>query len=489
MNARLPHIALATLLLALALFQGVSAQLISIKSVPLATGDQFLTLPSGRLGMASVSIALDDALADPFVNPAKGALIEAPLLVASPTFYGISEGSGAGRTLPLTAYFRSEKAFGAFSFALQQIESGDPNGWWNPEILALRPTTTLNEASSTNFYMNAVIGRELGGGFSLGGGIALAKLNAVDGVEHLYVGNNGLDQSGHTFDVRTGVFFNRDGRQFEVVLLHNRFNMTHDVTWTTVVWDAESPGPTISQRVDSNLDRTRTWGLHLGFAQPLTESGWRIGAIMTANRKSHPKIPNYRLQNIPRDPGTSWAYNFGVGLAKTSGPATFGIDLVFEPIWSETWAEADGPVPTSNGGTIADGGKTIENDFFFTNVHVRVGLGYEWERAGFQIGVQGRSYDYSLDQLDNVEHTFREQRESWMEWTPSLGAALNLPEVTISYQGRLTTGTGRPGTRFDGVVFDEAPLGSDVILAPEAALTLQDARVLTHRVSVSIPIR
>ncbi len=489
MNVRLPHIALATLVLATSLPQGISAQVISIKSVPLATGDQFLTLPSGRLGMANVAIALDDELADPFVNPAKGALIEAPLLVTSPTFYGISEGSGAGRTLPLTAYFRSEKAFGAFSVALQQIEAGDPSNFAIPEMLRSGPAPTLNEASSTNFYVSGVIGRELGGGFSLGGGIALAKLEAVDGVEHLYVGNNGLDQSGHTFDVRTGLFFNRDGRQLEAVLLHNRFNMTHDVTWRTFVWDVGSPWPTISQRTDTNLDRTRTWGLHLGFAQPLTESGWRIGAIMTANRKSHPKIPNYRLQNIPRDPGTSWAYNFGVGLAKTSGPATFGIDLVFEPIWSDTWAEADGPVPTNNGGTIADGGKTIENDFFFTNVHVSVGLGYDWEQAGFQIGVQGHSYDYSLDQLDHVEHTFREQRESWMEWTPSLGAALKLPEVTISYQSRLTTGTGRPGTRTEGVVFSAATPGSDFIIAPEAPLTLRNARVLTHQVSVSIPIR
>ena len=50
----------------------LSAQLISLKSVPVATGDQFLMFPSQYLGMGGVSIALDDTLYDPFANPAKG---------------------------------------------------------------------------------------------------------------------------------------------------------------------------------------------------------------------------------------------------------------------------------------------------------------------------------------------------------------------------------------------------------------------------------
>ena len=33
----------------------------------------------------------------------------------------------------------------------------------------------------------------------------------------------------------------------------------------------------------------------------------------------HPKIPNYEIMNIPRDPGTSWSYNLGVGIARDDG--------------------------------------------------------------------------------------------------------------------------------------------------------------------------
>ena len=44
------------------------AQVIPLKTVPVATGDQFLLLPSQRLGMGGVSIALDDALLDPSIR-------------------------------------------------------------------------------------------------------------------------------------------------------------------------------------------------------------------------------------------------------------------------------------------------------------------------------------------------------------------------------------------------------------------------------------
>src|SRR5437868_9922845 len=76
------------------------AQLISIKTVPIAQGDQFEIFPSQNLAMGGVSIAVPDTLLDPFRNPAKGArLAVAPRFFGSPTFYGVSSGAGGGRTL------------------------------------------------------------------------------------------------------------------------------------------------------------------------------------------------------------------------------------------------------------------------------------------------------------------------------------------------------------------------------------------------------
>ena len=83
------RISLNLLLLAILAGTALSAQLIPIRTVPVASGDQFLTVPSGTLGMGGVMIALDDSLADGWVNPAKGVFIGESSFLGAPTFYGI----------------------------------------------------------------------------------------------------------------------------------------------------------------------------------------------------------------------------------------------------------------------------------------------------------------------------------------------------------------------------------------------------------------
>ena len=97
---------------------------------------------------------------------------------------------------------------------------------------------------------------------------------------------------------------------------------------------------------------------------------------------------------------------------------------------------------------IRKGDKTVENDFFFTNVQMRLGLAYDLEHASFQAGVEVRSYAYRLKQRDRIQDTKRQQKESWMEWSPSFGARAKFSEFEIGYQGRLTTGSGRPGVQW-----------------------------------------
>ena len=63
---------LLTIILTISLYSQLTiAQLISVKSVPVAEGDQFTIFPSQNISMGGVSIALDDPLLDPFLNPAK----------------------------------------------------------------------------------------------------------------------------------------------------------------------------------------------------------------------------------------------------------------------------------------------------------------------------------------------------------------------------------------------------------------------------------
>ena len=462
----------------------VTSQLIGIKSVPVATGDQFLIYPSANLALGGVSIAMNDLLLDPFSNPAKGARLGETLIVGSPTFYSISDHNGAGRTIPITFLAGSDSWFGGGSFALQQLIAADRWNWWGPN-------TELRDRSARNLYLHGFFGRMLGeSGFSLGGSLSWAGLGALDGVEHLYAFSERIEQDGHSVDLRLGLLGEwESGQSFEVLLLHNRFDMTHEVHYLDWIWQQDWEIGEEVPRMERNLDQTNTSGLHLGFTQPLTRSGWCFGVATTVNRKLHPKIPNYEIQNIPRDPGDSWAYDFGVGIAKTGERATYGIDLVLEPISSYTWADAASDTVGSTGNLVRAGEKTVENEFSFLNAKIRMGIGHNFGWGGFQLGLQMRSIRYDLTQTSHIKGSTRNQRESWMEWTPSWGLHFGLAEFDLRYRGRLITGTGRPGVARARIGMAEPAAEADFLPAPEGPLTLRDAWVMTHQISVSMPIR
>jgi hypothetical protein len=476
-----------------------AAQLISLKTVPVARGEQFNIFPSRNLSMGGVSIALDDYLLDPFVNPAKGGRLAQSEFFSSPTVYTIGENGGAARSLPVGALFGSAGWFGGGIVAMQQIDMGG-RGFFQPFFqidpivtVPLPPRNAVSDLSSTNKYFQAMVGRKFADGrLALAASAMFADLNAVDGTENLYGGAWSIDQYGHMEDYRLGFTAALPGeRTLEAVLVHNRFSMTHDVTFVDwVLTDSTNWYWTPTVRDERNLDKTRSWGAHLGYVQPLRDSNWRIGGILTVNRKQHPKIPNYVLQNIPRDPGHSWAYNIGVGISKQEGPTTFGLDLVYEPAVSHTWQEAEGPTTTANGSIIPDKGKTIENRFNFSNASVNMGLTREVKKFAFQLGLRVKGYDYRLRQRDNVELTSRTQEEQWMEWTPTWGARVTFADLELRYVGRATSGNGFPSINFFGGGRDIALAQSaDLVLAPDGPLTLREATVVTHQIAISLPFR
>ena len=480
-----------------------SAQLIAIKTVPVAQGDQFAIFPSDNAAMAGIGIALADTLFDPFANPAAGARVGGPRFFGSPTLFNVSHDAGGGRTLPLGALGSSGAWFGGVAAALQQVDASRRPQFLPPPGPLADPVTTqpplppgqpaTAEQSWGNTYALGMVGRSFGApGLSLGASVLWANLNALDGVDLLYAGSERILQSGGALDLRLGVLKEWSGdRSLEAIVLHNRFDMTHEVTYLDWVWDPGTQQPVQVPRVEVNEDRTDTWGVHVEHARPLGRDGWRIGGLATANRMSHPKIPNYEIVNVPRDPGYSTAFNLGLGVARGRGPATPGLAVVSEPIWSETWAEAAAPTVTVGGDTIPAGGRTLENTFRFSNAHFRMGVG---QRVGavatLQLGLALRSVHYHLDQLDPVQQTSRDHEEQWVEWTPTWGLGLHFPGLDLRYRGQVTHGTGRPG--FAGaqpVVARGDVLAGGIIVAPSGPLTLDEVSVVTHQVSIALPLR
>ncbi len=362
----LPFLATAVAVVALcaAAPATLEAQLITIRTVPVASGDQFLTLPSATLGMGGIRFAIDDSIADAWSNPAKGVFVTESALLGSPAYYGIYgtfDGGGA-KTFPLTGLLSGGPWFGGVSVAFQQV-ANDGLG--------------IDE-SSRNLYGRGYVGRKVGrAGWSVGAAMSTARLNAMDGVDLLYAGSRSIDQRGSVTDMRAGAYRTGEDDRIGFTVVHNRVSMAHYVTYIERMRDSAGAEGWI-RREETNEDRTRTWAGQFEWTRRLQAPGWRIGVSVSTNYKSHPKIPNYRIQNIPRDPGTTWAHELGLGVARQRGSTTFGIDVALQPIRSHTWQEAEAPVEAA-GGTLGAGDKTIENHFDFANVMFRTGVSHEFD--------------------------------------------------------------------------------------------------------------
>ncbi|MBT3227988.1 MAG: hypothetical protein HOB84_03335 [Candidatus Marinimicrobia bacterium] len=469
------------LLLALLCVSTASAQLISLKTIPVATGDQFLIFPSQNMSMGGVHISLADSLLDHWVNPAKGGSIGGIQVSSAPVYYSIGNGYGNARSMPLAVVWNKGIWFGGASFTLQAMNTADNQTWWNPEI------RTLSENIAENKYLAGFLGRELGS-TSIGVSAYWASLSALDGVDLLYSNSESIDQDGSLTDVRVGLSRTlSSGGEIEMLYLRNELDMKHEVMYMD--WGIAPP----YERMETNLDHTVTQGLHLAHKSPVDEYGWAYGSMLTVNQKTHPKIPNYEIMNIPRDPGTTLGFNLGGGISKIDGNSTFGIDVIYEPIKSHTWAEADTHMISSEEELIRPGDKTVENYFDFSNWVLRTGLGWKNANRTFQLGMQMRSIHYWLDQTDFIAVTEREQEEYWVEWTTTWGVAMDFDDFTIRYSGKTTMGTGRPGVDtqwlWRGGMLEDMSIGGDFIVAPSDDLTLQEARVMTHQISISLPIR
>jgi hypothetical protein len=477
----------------------VQAQLIAPRTVPVFQGNQFAILPSASAAIGGVSLALDDSLPDGFSNPAKMGRISAGSFFAAPFSHSISENRGGGRTLPVGGIGRmGEWAFGGV-YATQELERAGP----------MRFATANSDRSASNQYLALTVARNLPGGLKLGAGGTFASLAAVDGVDLLYGGSDNIRQRGSSSDLRLGLSrdFGKD-RTFDFLVVHHRYEMTHTVRFPSrTTWDTQFSPPRPQQtpaREEVNDDRSHIWGAHAEYTQPVGELGWKLGWIATANRLTHPKIPNYVLQNIPRDPGHSTALNLGVGLGRTitseSGRTTFGFDVVLEPMTSTTWADAANDTAVVGGGTIKAGGKTVENDFRFNNSLIRVGFGQEFFQSkdsssafGFQLGLAVYSIKYRLEQQNNVQKTFRTQDEHWKEMTPTFGLSYKDRAYQLHYTYNRTCASecvDFGGDRVTVASPDAAGSGGPpVVAAPSSPLTFSGGRASIHKIWIAVPIK
>jgi hypothetical protein len=470
------------------------AQVITPKTVPIHQGEQFGIYPSQWPGMGGVSIALVDTLGDPWGNPAKAARLTVGSMHVLPFMHWAT--AGGGRTLSVSMLQTGGRLAGGALFALQEVERRDAS--WNAPI---------SDRSASNQYLSGMLARRFGAGLSVGAGLSFANLRGVDGVSALYAGNDRVRQDGSMFDARLGLTKDfSGGATLEMVAVSYRYDMTHDVHYpATWRWAPCPPcvpdvpcvcNPiTIPERNEENVDRSSIAGLHAVFLTPKTPGGWRTGYLLTANRMSHPKIPNYQIQNIPRDPGNTDAFNLGFGTSRVIGHSTFGLDVVLEPMWSDTWADAAGDTTDVNGVVLRRGAHTVDNHFRFSNSRINVGFAHDLVDSadsstivGLQFGLAMRSINYTLDQENHVLRTSRSQDEGWTEWTPTFGLRVRGRDIDFSYAFSFTCGP-RCLSNGDDISVTAPTPDVGVLAAPSSPLSFDGGSSKQHRVMVSIRLR
>ncbi len=493
-SRRFSHLLLVLLLAGSA--DGLRAQLVTPKTVPIHQGEQFGIFPSQWPGMGGVSIALPDTIGDPWVNPAKATRLGVGSIQVMPFTHRAT--SGGGRTLPVSILQTSGSFAGGALFSLQELERRD--AWFD---------TPISDRRSSNQYASGMLARRFGGGLSVGVGVSVADLRGVDGVSALYAGSDRVRQDGGHVDARLGLVKDfAGGSSLEMVAVNYRYRMTQDVhypaTWRWMPCAAPCPaiGPCpcdpvlTGARDEHNEDRTNIVGLHTVFLTPRTPGGWRMGYLFTANRLSHPKIPNYQIQNIPRDPGRTDAFNVGFGATRSIGHSTFGLDAVLEPMWSHTWADAAGDTTDAGGVVIPRGAHTVDNHFRFSNSRINVGVAHEFPGSdsasalGIQLGLAMRSITYTLDQSNHVTRESRTQDEGWTEWTPTLAITLRGRDIDVGYAVSFTCGPTCLSMGDDvSITPAAAPSDPTVIAAPSAPLSFDGGSSNQHRITVRIRLR
>lgn len=465
-------------------------QVIRVKTIPVAESEQFSFLPSA--GMAGVSIALADTLLDPFVNPAKGSRASASQYFGAPSFFSVSGNSGAGTTFPFGAMWKKGSSFAGFGAAVQQIHRPTQPPDFGFRLASIETTSSsfapaqpAEAKSFRNKYSFAMLGHTLDSArLSIGASALWAGLDGVDGVEKFYTANDWMRQRGDALDLRVGVLKEWiNGSSLEAVVVRNRFGHSHDVGFTDLFWDPALRRPMGSQRTEHNAERTNTWGLHLEYERPLADSGWRIGALMTGNRISHPQMPNYEVTNGLGNAGRSTAFNLGMGVSRSHGPVAFGLDAIYEPITSNTW--------------IRD---SVDNRFRFSNATLRAGVSRKFtmmdpnSTLSVQLGAELYSVQYVMNQHDRVNNFDRVRKENWLERTRTAGMSFRVPGVEVHYHVSARTGVGRPGVIANGNATSPPGFGIDIFPGPRMppvtnAAALGPVRVTWHQFAISFPQR
>ncbi len=489
------------MLLLLPLTSELFAQWISIRTVPVIASNQSEFQPSLSRGMGNLSIAFDDPFGAQFINPAKASLMKGIMLFTSPSQNSwrnedgqpVSAGGGSSfypgvsiNSIPFGGFFRSDNYFGGIMIAYQGY-----TGERSQRNFATRGTASSSTADikktdvGNNTYLYGLFGMSIPNTrLSVAMSGSWGRFGAFDGVNLLYPGALDIKQDGEAWEAKFGAVGELPhGDRLEFVAGRSIYKATHEVSYSNFSWFWSDPLNTNFLRTEINKDETKEWLMYARYVRPIN-SFWNVGASFSVNWKDHPKIPNYSLANIPRDPGISVAYNIGVGTNWSNSKSLWGFEYIYEPITTNTWAEAGEQILQPPNQNLSSNFKTIENFFNFYNHIIRIGHQSQskWKWLDYRFGVQFHFYKYKLNQNDNIRRTARMFSTDWLETTASGGFTANLGNIRLMYTLQLVFGNGMVGTASMRTFADGART-ADFLPAPSANLVVDNIILVTQQLA------
>ena len=485
----------------------VTAQIIGVKTLPLITTRQFNLAPGYYAGMGGVHVALEDALADGYRNPALATRLDGSLFYLAPfrdswrdnladpdPWFGPNTEAAIGplegsltQGLPVGVIHHLNLSDGrlrltaGLTLSSEQLRhTSHREQFWDPE------TRDWNEPLRMNAFNWPITGiaavrfpeRRL----SIGIGVDDITLRAVDGIPLLYPGAQKLIQRGHLVHYRLGASYETaDDSRLDFLVLHKRYHMRQEAVYS---WQDDI----------HNKDEETSWLGQLKVLLPAEDQA-RVGLELTAQRKWHPKIPDYPAPEvaIPRDPGITKAGRLGVGFSNRVGKLLAALDVTVEVIDSKTWGDTTGAVTADDGTIIKAGDPLFRNDYFFTNASAALGVEYQLnEKLRLQAGWSAKQYSIDYDHEDYVtgETITASPQNWWKEPTLSAGLVARVAQTEWIFHTSRTTGTGTPFPEDNwwpwwrwGMFVDRAMPAGD-ILAPPTGMEFRNQPVVLHRLTV-----
>lgn len=467
------------------------SQLIDVRTYPILSDNTVFALPQRYQGMGGVSIGLRDEYLAPFINPATIMLSSRRFASAMPRWsswdyrqqrndQGSSPSSGYTSTNGQSAS-NLETTVGAvthneyFGFAglinYQSVKSKTLTEYGSTGYPATKSETSFG-ASNFPFFI-ATSALIPGTPISVGVAYSAMDLKGFDGVQILYPGSKTIEISGSAQDVRAGVV-SPVGQTMEVELLGGR-STTSDEQKAT--YDYSPPL--------LNKEDTKTTFAQLTLRAHVTEN-LQIGFSALGNWTDMPKLPNYPVAGVPRDPGTIVASNIGVGLSWKAAPTVlFAADVILEPIKTDTWVEAQADRLLPDSTTLPKGSVEQRNNYKFWNQLVRAGVelqAADWFVLRFGSSVHFYSYDYYFKSYVWNQERTRTPQLQWTEATLTGGFTAQWRGLQLSYSLEYLHGRG---------ILDAHPplwyLMNDqaIILVPNDWTVVKPVPVFAHQISLS----